>query len=157
MHVLVQRSRLPASKSPLLSAGLRKQLVWILRFLAESLPRRIDCISYEAPTILFTDGACEGDSFSVVTVGAVLCSPRRPALLTFGLTAPPHVADAWKTVSTQTQVIGQAEIVPLMLAKLTFKSYLDNAQMIAFVDNDSARQALIKGVFTIPSISTSAK
>ena len=86
--------------------------------------------------------------------GVLLGAPHCSLLV---VTAPPQVADAWKTFPTQAQVIGQAEIVPLLLAKLTFKSYLDNAQMIAFVDNDSARQALIKGVFTIPSISTSAK
>ena len=43
------------------------------------------------------------------------------------------------------QIIGQAELLPVAVAKAVWAGQLSDAFVIAFVDNDSARHALIAG------------
>lgn len=44
----------------------------------------------------------------------------------------------------QKQVIGQAEIFPVLVAKLTWASELARRRVIFFIDNESAKIALIR-------------
>ena len=53
----------------------------------------------------------------------------------------------------QEQTIGQAEIAPALLARLTWADDLLGRRVIQFVDNDSARYALVKGYS--PSLASS--
>ena len=50
----------------------------------------------------------------------------------------------WATKVDQTQVIGQAEIFPVLVARLTWGPRLASKRVLYFIDNDSARLALIK-------------
>ena len=45
----------------------------------------------------------------------------------------------------QTQIIGQAELLPVLVAKIIWRRYLKNRRVIYFIDNDSARLALVRG------------
>ena len=103
-------------------------------------PRVVIPAKDEQPVLLFSDGACEPDG---TTIGAVIFVPGlKPEL--FGAVMAQSTIDLWKTKLDQTQVIGQAELFPLLIARLTWKKYISNRRMICFIDNDSARLGLIK-------------
>ena len=46
---------------------------------------------------------------------------------------------------TRRQLVGQAEILPVVLAQELWGQYLRGRRIIVFVDNDAARHALIRG------------
>ena len=50
------------------------------------------------------------------------------------------------------QVVGQAELLPNLLAKYTWRTNLKNAALISFVDDDAARHAVISN--STPSLSS---
>ena len=55
-----------------------------------------------------------------------------------------QVIDSWKSRDDQLQVIGQAEVFPVLVSRLTWGTRLRGRNVIYFVDNESARLALIK-------------
>ena len=95
------------------------------------------------PVLLFTDGAVEGESWSVVSCGAVLFVPGLLPCV-FGTNVPEQVTRLWQDRGCK-QVIGQAEVLPVAMAKTLWKSRLHGRQVIVFVDNGSALDAFIKG------------
>ena len=122
---------------------LTEEMEFGLRFAVSHLksagPRRIRPKSDEPPVLIFTDGACE-DSTSI---GGVLIAPgMQPEA--FGCVLRETDLEAWKTKSDQRQVIGQAEIFPVLVAKLTWSKYLEGRRVIFFIDNESAKIALIR-------------
>ena len=62
----------------------------------------------------------------------------------FGCQVHPSTINEWKTKLDQTQVIGQAEIYPVLVARLTWAKYLEGRRVIYFIDNESARLSLVK-------------
>ena len=119
------------------------ELEFGLRFAVSHLksagPRKVRPKSDEAPAIVFTDGACE----DTTSIGGVLflpgCVPE-----VFGCTLREADIDEWRSKTDQKQVIGQAEIFPVLVAKLTWAEKLAGRRVIYFVDNESAKIALIR-------------
>ena len=101
-------------------------------------PRTLHPQCTEAPILVFTDGACE----DVTSIGGVLIDGDVQEC--FGAIVPHRLVDDWKSNFEQTQVIGQAELFPVLVAKLTWASRLRNRRCIFFLDNESARLALVK-------------
>lgn len=95
--------------------------------------------SADPPIVVFTDGACE-DSTSI---GGVIFVPVC-ALETFGCVLREEDISEWRSKRDQKQVIGQAEIFPILVAKLTWAEYLKGRLAIFFIDNESAKIALIR-------------
>eukprot|EP00973_Karenia_brevis_P037259 5136849-Karenia_brevis.AAC.1 len=62
----------------------------------------------------------------------------------FGATIREDLVDQWRTREKQEQVIGQAELFPLLVARLTLAEYLKEARVIYFLDNEAARLGAIK-------------
>ena len=52
--------------------------------------------------------------------------------------------ETWKSKAEQTQVIGQAELFPLLVARLTWPDILAGRRCMYFLDNESARIAMVK-------------
>ena len=75
-------------------------------------PRRVRLEPELPPVLLLTDGAVEES----VTVGAVLDDRTTGVLEFFGSRVPDIVAASWGRSCGREQVIGQAEIAPLVLA-----------------------------------------
>ena len=46
---------------------------------------------------------------------------------------------------TRRQLVGQAEILPVLLAQELWGQYLKGRRVIVFIDNDAARHAIIRG------------
>ena len=67
---------------------------------------------------------------------------------------PPALVHIWKTRPDQEQVIGQAEIFPALVARWTWASHLADNRVMYFIDNESARLALVKSYSPVlPSLS----
>lgn len=102
-------------------------------------PRILGPKSDLPPAVLFTDGACEEE----VSIGGVLFIPGE-APEVWGCVLAREDVEEWKSKSSQAQVIGQAEIFPVLVAKLTWKDKLAGRRVICFLDNESAKIALIR-------------
>ena len=92
--------------------------------------------------IIFTDGACE-EGEEGTSIGGVLFDVGG-IVECFGARMSQRVIDSWKTREDQTQVIGQAEVFPVLVSRLTWHKRIAGRRAIYFVDNESARLALIK-------------
>ena len=122
-----------------LTAEMEYGLRFAVEHLKEAGPRRIRPKSDEPPILIFTDGACE----EFTSIGGVLLAPgKQPEV--FGCIMKEEDTLAWKTKRDQKQVIGQAEIFPVLVAKLTWAQHLEGNRAICFVDNESAKIALIR-------------
>eukprot|EP00971_Amphidinium_carterae_P237521 4715112-Amphidinium_carterae.1 len=75
-------------------------------------------------------------------VGAVLWHPHTGKKFYTMATVPDQVVASW---IPKRQMIGQIELFGAVLGLLAFREELANADVIDFVDNDSATSALIKG------------
>ena len=95
------------------------------------------------PALLFTDGACEPaeDGCLTVTVGAVLYTQGGEVHF-FGCRVGKELVTAWRALGSD-QVIGQAEILPALLAKVVWSRWLAGAYLVCFIDNESAKFALM--------------
>ena len=124
----------------MLPVELAKSLRWTVAELSLDLPRIILPPREEKPIIILTDGACEEDGTSI---GGVLLS-QCGKVQCFGTSVPKSVVDSWKQRADQTQVIGQAEILPVLVARWTWASEISGKRVIYFIDNESARLALVK-------------
>ena len=103
-------------------------------------PRRIGPPSGRKPVLVFTDGACE----DCTSVGGMIYDPDDNCVECFGAVIHQSLIDTWKTKIDQTQVIGQAEIFPVLVAKLTWQKRLANRSVLYFIDNEAARLGLVK-------------
>eukprot|EP00435_Cladocopium_sp_Y103_P063575 s66_g25.t1 len=113
-----------------------------LELLVTSKPRRVPAWNDMPPVLVFTDGAVE-DELNAVTHGALLLDPCSGKAFFFGDYVPDEFVSLWKK-SGKKQVISQAEIFPVLVAKETWSSVLEDRNVIWFLDNDSARMALIR-------------
>lgn len=62
-----------------------------------------------------------------------------------------YVYSSWCATEGQTQVSGQAELYPLLLARLTWAGRIAGRRIIWFIDNESARQAMIRAYSPVVS------
>ena len=123
---------------------------WVIAQLTGAAPRIIGPAREMAPILIFIDGACEE---SGVSVGGVLFDPISGITECFGLQVPEKVVATWKASENQYQVIGQAEIFPAAVARWTWQHIISNRRVIYFIDNESARLALVKSYSPIlPSL-----
>ena len=125
-----------------ISVFTRKILQSLLDIFTNARPRELRADGTDLPVLSFTDGACER---SGVTIGAVIIDTAGlfPPVM-WGGHAPKHLVDKWRSGGLE-QVIGQAELLPVVLVKHSMAQQLKHRRIIYYVDNDSARQSLTKG------------
>jgi hypothetical protein len=126
---------------------LRDVVFRAIRLLEEAGPREIKATVHLPPVLLFTDGAVEGD---LVTHGAVLIDPISGARECFGDKVPCRWVQRWGRGGKK-QVIGQAELFPLLVAKATWAVALRGRRVMWFCDNESARLAVVRGFSAVGS------
>ena len=102
-------------------------------------PRAVP-VEWPAPVRLFTDGAYENGS---MTVGAVIATPAG-GLQMFGLQVPECICALFGAPDKK-QLVGQAELLPVVLSKWTWPELLDRQPLLLFVDNEAAKYGLIRG------------
>jgi hypothetical protein len=130
--------------------GLCKALLFAKWLVSHAPPRTLNPFGPKRPNIVFTDGAAEGRDREEVTIGGVLVSAESGKLRFFSSSVPSEIVAGWRESGSR-QVIGQGEIYPVLVAKMTWRSHLSQRRNIFFIDNDSARYALISGVSPVES------
>ena len=118
------------------------------RWLETSIPRDIGCKTGPVH-YLYTDGAAEPNNVSV-SCGAVLF-PFHDRPLTFGFRLVEAVVSKLCDGNPQRQIITQVELYPVLVARLLWSDLFLGARVWIFIDNDAARQSLIKGWSDSPS------
>ena len=78
-----------------------------------------------------------------MTHGATLFDPERGASLMFGDSVPHEWVDRWRSQGKK-QLICQAEIFPILVAKSTWPQLISCRAVLWFVDNNSALAAVIR-------------
>ena len=130
----------PANR--VLSASDVELFSFVRAWLSSSVPRDIGCCHTPIHCV-YTDGAAE-DSNELVSCGAVLV-PQFGAPQTFGFEIDPSIVSGWTNGDVSRQIIMQAELYPVLVARRLWADILVNSRVWFFIDNDAARQALIKG------------
>ena len=126
----------------LLDEQLKGVVLKALQCLIDSKPRRVEAWSGRPPIIMFTDGACE-DEGNMVTHGATMFDPESNLALMFGDEVPSIWTHKWKAEGRR-QLICQAELFPVLIAKNTWKSSLRGRSILWFIDNNSSLAAIIR-------------
>jgi hypothetical protein len=130
------------------SVGFERKLTDEMKFalsagceaLLNAGPKKVTRRSRDKPVLIFTDGACEADG---TTIGGVIFDGDSAPEL-FGARIAEKTVKSWCTKLDQTQVIGQAELFPLLIARHTWAKKLRDRRVIYFIDNDAARLGMIK-------------
>ena len=78
-----------------------------------------------------------------MTGGAVLWCPGRP-LRYFGYTLEADAVGQWVGELAKRQVIGQAELHPVCVAKRTWREDLRGRRLLVFIDNNAAKDSLVR-------------
>ena len=112
-------------------------------------PRKLNS-SLDKPAIVSSDGACEGVNFEDVTIGGVLIEEGGHRRSYFGFKVPRRLVSAWQARGN-TQTIGQAVILPVLLAKSVWRKRLAGRRVPHSIGNESARIALVKGTSASPA------
>ena len=94
----------------------------ILSTTKETPPRQVEALINPKPVIIFTDGACEDDG-EVVSHGAVLCDPSNGIREYSGEMVPKKIVSSWRKGGKK-QLVGQAEMLPVLASKSHWKNHL---------------------------------
>jgi hypothetical protein len=140
------RSRVPVS------GGLLAALVWLRDVLLPAPPRNVPLRDLGPPVLIFTDGACEPQLplSDRASCGAVLWDLQDGIKQFFGTKVPARLVARW-VADGKAQVIAQAELLPVLLARFTWLPRLRGRRLIVYVDNESAKAALIKASSRLPA------
>ena len=127
------------------SPDLKGAITWWIQAVRDMPPRTLDYRDRRLPIKIFSDGACEGEKFAEVTYGAVLIDPEDGAVEAFGATMGVEMIRLLGEDGRKTQLIGQAEILPMLVSRILWSGRVQNRDVIHYVDNDAARYSCIKG------------
>ena len=132
-----------------MSQDLEWPLEWWLEQVSKAKPRRIPVGKLRRPVYIFSDGSCEprkdNPSKLEAGYGAVMFDPEDGTLETFGGFIGDPLMELLTDDWTKKQVVGQAELVPCLVAKKIWKRRLRGRLVMHYVDNEAAKYALIKG------------
>ena len=126
----------------LLDTDFKDVIMSAFKTLSAAPPREVRGWSGRPPIVIFTDGACENDG-EEVTHGATLYDPESGASLMFGDSVPDAWLAKWRS-SGKRQLICQAELFPLLVAKATWFEILQHRSIMWFIDNNAALSAAIR-------------
>ncbi len=110
--------------------------------LVEAKPREIFPWKHEKPVLVFTDGAVEND-YRDVSFGAVMVDASSGKSFVFGAAISEQLVSKWQSAGRR-QVISQAELYPILVAKEMWCNHLASRSVLWFTDNESARMALVR-------------
>ena len=105
-------------------------------------PTRIRATSL-ATWFIFSDGACEGDSEKIGSVGSVLVSPCGVPVEFISEKVPLE----WMQVFLEgsSHPIFELELLPVWISLVEWEGHLENSQCVFYLDNEAARGSLING------------
>ena len=137
------------------SEGATERLRAALRELSEHVlsaaPRRIPLLCTQPPVLVLSDAAFEG---GVATLGAVVFDPSSKTFEFFEATFSTSTVAMWQrdavtahseSPKLKEQIICQAELAAVVVAVATWAELLSQRDVLLFVDNDPAKDALVNG------------
>jgi len=97
------------------------------------------------PILIFTDGAFEPSAGGtmVATCGGVLVDRGRCCSY-FGAVVPDRLLKLWSSEGSR-QLIGQIELVPVLVARRLWAPVIQGRKLLVFLDNEAGREGLVKG------------
>ena len=104
-----------------------------------SSPRQIPCHLNHSPCILYADGSLEGD---FAGIGAVLFVGDDVEYIE--LTVLVDVLESWRVAGSR-HAISQVELVPVLVAKLTWADKIKTKDVLHYTDNNSVKDAIVAG------------
>eukprot|EP00435_Cladocopium_sp_Y103_P064795 s1396_g26.t1 len=104
-----------------------------------SIPMGIKSLS---TWLIFTDGACEGES-QCGSIGGVLIAPNHRIVHHFGCEAPQNVMSFLLQFSSHP--IHELEMIPILVSFRLWGHLVRGAQVVHYIDNESVRLALLRG------------
>jgi len=130
------RLRRVPTRLGLAPAGVRRP-----RYFSCSRPRTLRYVDARPPALIFTDGAEEG----VVSVGGIMFDGMLQGSEYFGGVVVDLIVAAWLKDGGRKRAIHQAEVYPALIAVELWAERLRGRRVILFVDNEAAKEAIIKG------------
>ena len=111
-------------------------------YFAVARPRTLNFNDHRPPALIFTDRAEEECG---VGVGGIMLDVATEGKEFFGGAVESSKVEPWKAAGKKKRVIHQAEVYPAVVTLSVWGQRLKGRRIIAFVDNDAAKEALIKG------------
>ena len=146
MGPVAERAAGAGSMKSAMTTDLERSLNWIVKHLAGAASRKVQVTGeVKQPILIFTDGACEGELFSEVTCGAIIFDPAAMKSEYFGLRVEAAIVQRWKDAGGVDQVIAQAELLPVLLARQVWAEWIRDRSVFFFIDNSSVLHCLING------------
>lgn len=133
-------------RSVMIDLRLRRALLWLKDRILTAPPRLLQTDGDPRPILVFSDGAAEDTG---TTCGAFVHDTIDGSEKYFGMHISDDVVKLWKQ-GGRTQVIGQAELYPITLTRMLFRKQMRNRRVFFFIDNDSARDAMVAAFSHIP-------
>ena len=134
-----------AGGSSFIGPGLDDDLECLQRLMLNSPARTMQARVVVWPNLIFSDAAADDSDVpgvQTVTYGAILfrrnCTPQY-----FAGTVDVDVVAHWQSLGSK-QVISQGELFPIIVAKLTWAAELRGGRNVWLLDNDSAKEGLIR-------------
>jgi hypothetical protein len=117
----------------------------LVMLLSSSAPRVITVGNDKSPIIIFTDGASEGEQSLASShfTGAVLFDTSSDFSIILEGEPPAALVSLWSELVGD-QLICQIELFPILAVACMFRDRLFGRRVIVFIDNDSARHALVR-------------
>ena len=129
---------------------LASVMTYIVTVLETAPPRSICIHDRRPPVLIFTDGAFEPDDPSrAVGAGAVVIDAFNKTRLVAEVAVPEALVALWQGklgyLPCRKQIIMHLELWPVLVTLLKLEKSLKNRRVLVFIDNNGARDALIKG------------
>jgi hypothetical protein len=99
--------------------------------------------------LFFTDGSADGTVLQKVGVGGLYLPPDGGRPEYFSEQVPAELVALWQSEGSR-QCIMQGELLPVVIAKRLWGHRTRSARCLTFVENDSAREALVRGTSVNP-------
>ena len=116
-------------------------LDWLMLRLRVAGPRPVLADKNLATILVFTDAASEADSN---TCGGIFIDSSTGTREYFSADIGPLLIKEWRS-SGQIQIIGQAELYPVWIARRIWDARLRGRRVIFFIDNNGAKDSIIRG------------
>lgn len=141
--------------------GIDSETLWALHWWKATLPDaepRVVCLAgYRQPLIIFTDGCCDPNESSESGVdagyGGIMFDPEDNAYEYFRMDMSEELKQFLTIQGQKAQIVGQAEVLPCLLARKLWADRMKHRAVLYFIDNDAARYGFIRGMSNDPHMS----
>ena len=120
-------------------------------------PRSTCLAVHRQPLIIFTHGCCHPNEGSASGVdsgyGPIMFDPEDNAYEFVKKDMSEELKWFLSLEGRKAQIVGQAEVLPCLLAKRIWTARMRNRAVLYFIDNDAARYSFIKGISDDPHMS----